>query len=115
MIYIYQVLGTYICILRTVLSIIILCEQASCISYNYYNNAAGASVVTVKLWPLAMRVFVVVRWIGVVEKKEEGSSAVSCIIDHEGFHSVCLDVWVLQTAYFNYQQHYAVAEEKAVH
>ena len=46
--------------------------------------------------------------------KEEGSSAVSCIIDHEGLHSVCLDVWVLQTAYFNYRQHYGVAEEKAV-
>ena len=51
----------------------------------------------------------------VVEKKEEGSSAVSCIIDNEGFHSVCLDVWVLQTAYFNYRQHYGVAEEKVVH
>ena len=51
----------------------------------------------------------------VVEKKEEGSSAVSCIIDYEGFHSVCLDVWVLQTTYFNYRQHYGVAEEKAVH
>ena len=51
----------------------------------------------------------------VVEKKEEGSSAVSCIIDYEGFHSVCLDVWMLQTAYFNYRQHYGVAEEKAVH
>ena len=34
---------------NTVLSIIILCEQASCISFNYYKNAAGASVVTVKL------------------------------------------------------------------
>ena len=50
----------------------------------------------------------------VVEKKEEGSSAVSCIIDHEGFHSVCLDVWVLQKTYFNYRQHYGVAEEKSV-
>ena len=50
----------------------------------------------------------------VVEKKDEGSSAVSCIIDNEGFHSVCLDVWVLQTTYFNYRQHYGVAEEKAV-
>ena len=50
-----------------------------------------------------------------VEKKEEGSSAVSCIIDHEGFHSVFLDVWVLQIAYFNYWQHYGVAEEKAIH
>ena len=49
----------------------------------------------------------------VVEKREGGSSAVSCIIDHKGFHSVCLDVWVLQTAYFNYWQHYGVAEEKA--
>ena len=45
----------------------------------------------------------------VIEKKEEGSSAVSCIIDQEGFHSVCLDVWVLQTTYFNYRQHYGVA------
>ena len=48
-----------------------------------------------------------------VEKKEEGSSAVSCIIDHKSFHSVYLDIWVLHTAYFNYQQHYGVAEEKA--
>ena len=54
-------LGTYIRILCTVIfhnytidtipsvSMIILCEQASCISFNYYKNAAGASVVTVKL------------------------------------------------------------------
>ena len=47
----------------------------------------------------------------VVEKKEEGSSAVSYIIDHEGFHSVYLDVSVLRTAYFNYRQHYGVAEQ----
>ena len=30
-------------------------------------------------------------------------------------YDVCLDVWVLQTAYFNYRQHYDVAKEKAVH
>ena len=30
-------------------------------------------------------------------------------------YGACLDVWVLQTAYFNYRQHYGVAEEKAVH
>ena len=29
--------------------------------YNYYNNAAGASVVTVKLLPLTMRAFAAVR------------------------------------------------------
>ena len=36
------------------------------------------------------------------EKKQESlsSSEVMCIIDHEGFDSVCLNVWVLQAAYF---------------
>ena len=33
-------------------------------------------------------------------------SEVNCIIDHEGFESVCLNVWVLQTAYFAYRYHY---------
>ena len=51
----------------------------------------------------------------VVQKKCEGDIAVSCITDHEGFHGVCLNVWVLQTGYFNYQQRYGVAEEKAIH
>ena len=27
-----------------------------------------------------------------------------CIIGHPGFQTVCLDVWVLQTAYFSYRQ-----------
>ena len=50
-----------------------------------------------------------------VEKKEEGNSAVSCIMTTKVFiYSVCLDVWVLQTAYFNFRQHCDVAEEKAV-
>ena len=52
----------------------------------------------------------------VVQKKcEVIAHAVSCITDHEGFHGVCLNVWVLQTAYFNYRQRYGVAEEKAIH
>ena len=45
----------------------------------------------------------------------EGTNA-SCITDHEGFDSVCLNVWVLQTAYFNYREKYGDAEvEKSVH
>ena len=32
----------------------------------------------------------------VAEKMQDGGSKVSCIINHEGFHSVCLDVWVLR-------------------
>ena len=34
------------------------------------------------------------------------SAGVDCIILHPGFESVCLDVWVLQTAYYSYRQHY---------
>ena len=30
------------------------------------------------------------------------SAGVDCIILHPGFESVCLDVWVLQTAYYSY-------------
>ncbi len=31
---------------------------------------------------------------------------ISCITDHSGFQSVCLDLYVLRTAYFSYRQHY---------
>ena len=30
----------------------------------------------------------------------------NCITEHPGFATVCLDVWVLQAAYFQYRQHY---------
>ena len=36
-------------------------------------------------------------------KKEESTGGISCITNHEGFESVCLNVWVLQAAYFNYR------------
>ena len=45
----------------------------------------------------------------------ESENDISCITDHEGFESVCLNVWVLQTAYFNYRQRYGEAVEKTVH
>ena len=48
----------------------------------------------------------------VVLKKEESSREISCIADHEGFESVCLDVWVLQAAYY---YHYGHPEEKGDH
>ena len=40
----------------------------------------------------------------VTDKMEE--EKVECITLHPGFNSVCLDVWVLQTAYFSLRQHY---------
>ena len=33
------------------------------------------------------------------EKMEESSNEIHCITEHKGFQSVCLDIWVLQTAY----------------
>ena len=51
----------------------------------------------------------------VVMKKEESASEISCINDHEGFESECLNVWVLQSAYFNCRYHYGDAEEKDIH
>ena len=35
-----------------------------------------------------------------------GCSPIQCITEHPGFHNVCLDMWVLQTAYYVYRQHY---------
>ena len=37
---------------------------------------------------------------------------VECIISHTGFQNVCLDPWVLETAYFAYRQHYGSNEVK---
>ena len=40
----------------------------------------------------------------VVAKLEE--TGVPCIKEHEGFEAVCLNRWVLQTAYYQYKQQY---------
>ena len=34
------------------------------------------------------------------------SEGVGCITLHPGFQGVCLNPWVLETAYYSYQQHY---------
>ena len=48
----------------------------------------------------------------ITKKQESGNgSEVLCIINHEGFAPVCLNLWVLQTAYFAYRQHYGDMEE----
>ena len=44
----------------------------------------------------------------VVNKMRMTTVAMQCITDHPGFTTVCLDVWVLQTAYFQYQQQYGI-------
>ena len=47
--------------------------------------------------------------------KQQLDTTVKCITDHEGFSSVCLDVWVLQTAYFAYRQQFGDMDEERVH
>ena len=44
-------------------------------------------------------------------KKGESARRIECITEHEGFDSVCINVWVLQAAYFSYHYHYGDHEE----
>jgi hypothetical protein len=37
---------------------------------------------------------------------QAGKEPISCIVQHPGFTSNCLDVWTLQTAYSHYRQQY---------
>ena len=40
------------------------------------------------------------------EKIRTSNSEQVCITEHEGFLPVCLNIWVLQAAYFEYRQRY---------
>jgi hypothetical protein len=40
------------------------------------------------------------------EKKMSFNKDLCCITEHPGFASVCLDVYVLETAYYQYQSQY---------
>ena len=46
----------------------------------------------------------------VVAKLEDGGAP--CITEHEGFDAVCLNRWVLQTAYYQYKQQYGRRSDK---
>ena len=51
----------------------------------------------------------------IVAKKEENESDIQCIVNHEGFDPVCLNLWVLQAAYFSFRQKYGEVDEKEPH
>ena len=38
-----------------------------------------------------------------IMKMSESGTEIGCVVDHEGFEAVCLNLWVLQTAYFMYK------------
>ena len=48
----------------------------------------------------------------VILKKKESANRITCITEHEGFDSPCLNVGVLQAAYFNYRYHYGNTEKR---
>ena len=43
-----------------------------------------------------------------IQKMVQIQAQISCIIEHEGFEPVCLNVWILQARYFSYRQHYGM-------
>ena len=52
----------------------------------------------------------------ILEKMSKLEVPVNCITEHPGFDGVCLNVWVLQTAYSQYRQHYdTTASSTALH
>ena len=42
------------------------------------------------------------------EYEEEVALPLQCITEHPGFRSVCLDRYVLETAYYQYRQQYGM-------
>ena len=70
--------------------------------HSYHGQIAGALVVcctcqcgNCKPMPTSLESICCCVLDEVAEKMQEGGSKVSYIINHVGFHSVCLDVWVL--------------------
>ena len=52
------------------------------------------------------------REITEIESKLEeldGDPSITCITDHPGFNGVCLDQWVLQTAFYHIRHSYGSA------
>jgi hypothetical protein len=49
----------------------------------------------------------------VVQKMDNIEADLNCITEYPGFHSVCLDQWVLETAYFQYRQQYGQGRHNA--
>ena len=45
----------------------------------------------------------------VIQKANEYGDSITCIVQHPGFQSVCLDVWVLQTAGSQHRQEYGIS------
>ncbi|XP_061892302.1 uncharacterized protein LOC133660522 [Entelurus aequoreus] len=52
------------------------------------------------------------RELEAVARTMEQEGVETCILHHPGFPSVCLDVWVLQTAYYAYKQQYGVLQQQ---
>ncbi|CAH3178351.1 unnamed protein product [Porites lobata] len=47
--------------------------------------------------------------------EEQTEVQMSCITEHPGFQSTCLDVWVLETAYYAYRQQHGTDSQRLGH
>lgn len=45
-----------------------------------------------------------------IEEIEVKKEQFQCITQHEGFEAVCLNVWVLQAAFYSYRQRYGTSD-----
>ena len=71
----------------------------------FFYCSLGVSVKCVRRCLRYPKAYVVMK-IGQIWQKIEEQTEVqmSCITEHPGFQSTCLDVWVLETAYYAYRQ-----------
>ena len=79
----------------------------------YINLHIGATVETVKQCQLEWNVYAAiyeVEHIKSVMEQYGSQENISCITEHEGFDAVCLNIWVLQAAYFAYRQRYGTRD-----
>ena len=66
----------------------------------------GAVVVTVSQCLVVENAFAAMKFTLYIKKIQESEKDIPYITLHDGFVPVCLNVWVLQTAYFQYRQQY---------
>ncbi len=84
---------------------------------SWFVFALGVKVDTVRLCQVpAHECVCCCKFDCMTKKKDESSTSIDCITDHEDFQPICLDVWVLQTAYFTDRSKYGnLATEKTAH
>ena len=104
------------CFIKGILSYLKLCGHSYSIMLQLtihvlYVFIQDADVIIVIFFPTAVECVCCCEIYQTVDKITEAGAP--CIMQHEGFEAVCLNVWVLQTACFQYYQQYSDFVEKS--